>query len=208
MNDVKENITNKKSGSKPYLSNTGRALTVTDQSIAKLISEGGDDFFKYVRSTRLPMNSRLIVLPSLHHYYYDSDELKNVKTIVVIKKLNRIAEIESFLDTHLDFLPENCNFIGCFINNSKIERYALRTGTTKRERTRNNDRLEMGIVSRFPFLNMMYSLMDSRTNSYMSAATVTDMLSDHGFEILNMTESDGLTFFHSRKVATHIRNLN
>jgi hypothetical protein len=203
MNNLKEQATD------PSQSVRERSeLSETDKSIAKLITEGGDEFYNYVISTGLSMNSNLIVLPSLHHYYYDSEELKNVKSIVVLKKLNRIVEIESFLDTHLDFLPETCNFIGCFINNSKVERFALRVGTTRAEKLRNTDKIELNIVSRFPFLNMVYSLMDLRTNSYMSESTVTNMLSDHGFEIVNMTESNGLTFFHSRKVASHKKNMN
>jgi hypothetical protein len=148
------------------------------------------------------------VLPSFHHYYYDSDELKKVKSIVVLKKLNRIVEIESFLDTHLDFLPDECNFIGSFINNNKVERYAIRQGKTRSEKIRNSDRIELDIISRFPFLNMIYSIMDARTNSYMSESSVTLMLSDHGFEVLNMTESDGLTFFHARKTDPQKRILN
>lgn len=198
MNDIAKVLTHEMAQTNPYLINT-RENEVTDKSMEKLISEGGDDFYKYVSSTGLLMDSNLIVLPSLHHYYYDVEELKNVKSIVVLKKLNRIVEIESFLKTHLDFLPDKCNFIGCFINNSKIERYALREGTTRNQRIKNSDNIELGIVSRFPFLNMIYSLMDSRTNSYMSEATVTSMLFHHGFNIMDMTESNGLTFFHSRK---------
>jgi hypothetical protein len=156
-----------------------------------------------VESTGLSLNSKLIVLSSLHHYYYDSEELKNVKSVVVLKKLNRIAEIESFLETHLDFLPDKCNFIGCFVNNNKIERYSLRAGTTRKQKLIISDRVEMGIVSRFPFLNMIYSLMDAKTNSYMSLASVKLMLSKHGFEIMNITETNGLTYFHSRKIAVH-----
>jgi hypothetical protein len=176
-----------------------RELAVPDKS-NELLAEAGDEFDKFVRSTGLAINSNLIVLPSLHHYYYDSAELKKVKSVVVLKKLNRIVEIESFLDTHLDFLPDKCNFIGCFVNNNKVERYALREGNTRSEKIRNSDRIEFGIVSRFPFLNMVYSIMDARTNSYMSEISVTTMLADYGFEVVNMTESNDLTYFHSRKV--------
>jgi hypothetical protein len=206
MIDIKEHAAEKKIRTQAY--NTGSRkseMVVKDRSVEKLLAEGGDEFDRYVRSTGLSLNSNLIVLPSFHHYYYDSEELKNVKSIVVLKKLNRIEEIEDFLETHLDFLPDDCSFIGCFINNSKIDQFALRTGTTRTEKLRNSDRIELGIVSKYPFLNMVYSLMDLRTNSYMSEESVSLMLSDHGFEVTDMTESNGLTFFNSRKTGSLIK---
>lgn len=175
-------------------------LAVKDEAIESLITEGGEEFYNYVISTGHSLNSKLIVLSSRHHYYYDSDDLNKVTSIVILKKLNRVKEIESFLHSHLNFLPEKCNLIGCFINNYKIERYALRVGSTNTEKIKNSDKIELGIVSRFPFLNMIYSIMDSRTNSYMSEASVSIMLEAQGFKVINMTESDGLTFFHARKV--------
>jgi len=60
--------------------------------------------------------------------------------------------------------------------------------------------MELGIVSRFPLLNMLYSFMDSKTETYMSVESVNQMLDLHGFKILNMKEISGLTYFHSRKV--------
>ena len=42
--------------------------------------------------------------------------------------------------------------------------------------------------------------MDLRTNTYMSEGSVTLLLKDHGYRVLDMTEYNGLTFFHSQKV--------
>jgi hypothetical protein len=42
--------------------------------------------------------------------------------------------------------------------------------------------------------------MDLKTNTYMSEASVTSLLKDYGFKVVDMTETNGLTFFHSRKV--------
>ena len=208
MNDSLNIHTEKKIRTIPFqIRKTEKKLVVADNS-NELLAEGGDEVYKYVRSIGVSINSKLIVLPSFHHYYYDSDELKKVKSVVVLKKLNRIVEIENFLDTHLDFLPDKCNFIGSFINNNKVERYALRQGKTRSEKIRNSDRIELDIVSRYPFLNMVYSIMDARTNSYMSERSVTMMLSDHGFDVLNMTEKEGLTYFHARKAVPRIQVIN
>lgn len=208
MNDIALTVIN---NTRTYngQSNAARSeVVVKDEMNDRLISEGGYEFYRYVMSTGHPIDSILIVLSSRHHYYYDSDELETVKSIVVLEKLNRINEIESFLNSHLGLLPDECNLIGCFVNNQKIERYALRTGTTHSEKSKNTDNLELGIVSKFPFLNMIYSFMDSKTNSFMSEARVTMMLEAHGFDVINMTESDGLTFFHARKVESREHNAN
>jgi len=175
-------------------------MVIANEAIDNLITEGGEGFYNYVDSRGLSKDSSLIVLSSRHHYYYDYEEMNNAKTVVNLKELNQIKEIKSLLHSHLHFLPEKCNFVGCFVNNRKIERYTLRKSGSPKEKIRNSDDVELGIVSRFPFLNMLYSYMDSKTNNYLSEESVALMLGFHGFKIMNMKEVNGLTFFHSRKV--------
>jgi hypothetical protein len=175
-------------------------MLVANEAIDKLISEGGESFYNYVDSRGLSKDPSLIVLSSSHHYYYDNEEMNNAKTVVNLKELNRIKEIKSLLHSHLHFLPQSCNFVGCFINNSKIEKYALRKYLTSGEIIRNSDNVELGIISRFPFINRLYSLMDLKTYRYLSEKSVALMLGVHGFKIIDMKEVNGLTFFHSRKV--------
>jgi hypothetical protein len=85
------------------------------------------------------------------------------------------------------------------VNNIKIKRFALRNGGTRKEKLKMSQNINLDIVSRFPFLNMIYSLMDAKTNSYMSEAVVTLLLAVHSFKIMNMTDSNGLTYFHARR---------
>lgn len=175
-------------------------VTVANEAIDKLITEGGEGFYNYVDSLGLSNDPNLIVLSSTHHYYYDAEEINRAKTIVNLKELNRIKELSGLLQSHLTLLPANCNFVGCFVDNKKNERFSLRKNITPYEKIRNSDHQELGIVSRFPFMNMIYSFMDSRTDTYMSDQSVTVMLSNYGFKVLNMTEINGLTFFHSQKL--------
>ena len=175
-------------------------MAVANEAIDKLITEGGGSFYNYVDSRGLSKDPTLIVLSSSHHYYYDFEEINNAKTVVYLKELNRIKEIKSLLYSHLHFLPQRCNFLGCFVNNRKIERYTLRINLAAGKKVRNSDDEELGIVSRFPFINMLYSVMDLKTNAYMSENSVTQMLGVHGFKIMEMKEVNGLTYFHSQKV--------
>jgi hypothetical protein len=46
---------------------------------------------------------------------------------------------------------------------------------------------------------MLYSIMDLKTNSYMSKRSVSFLLKSYGFKVMDMTEMNGLTFFYSQK---------
>ena len=175
-------------------------MVVASEAVDNLISEGGEGFYNYVNRIGLANDSNLIVLSSQHKYYYDSEEIDKVRTVINLKELNLIKQISSLLHSHLRFLPLRCNFVGCFVNNEKTDRYALRKSSCYNEKIKNNDKVELGIISRFPFINMLYSIMDSRTNKYMSEGLVTSMLSVHGFKVIDMTELNGLTYFQSQKV--------
>jgi hypothetical protein len=62
------------------------------------------------------------------------------------------------------------------------------------------DDIENGIVSKVPFINMLFSILDSKTNTYLSESSVTFLLEDFGFKVIDMTLIDGFTYFHSQKV--------
>ena len=42
--------------------------------------------------------------------------------------------------------------------------------------------------------------MDSKTDAYLSEKSVTFMLGSYGFKVMDMTEFNGLTYFHAQKV--------
>lgn len=175
-------------------------LVVADEAVDNLITEGGEDFYNYVNSIGLAKDPDLIVLSSRRGYYYDVQEMKNVKTVINLKELNKIKQIKSLFKSYLHFLPNSCNFIGCFINNKRIERFVLRNSSDFIENKKCADAIELGIFSPYPFINKLYSIMDLRTNIYMSEKSVTLLLKDHGYRIMNMIEFNGRTFFHSQKV--------
>ena len=175
-------------------------MILVNEAVDKLRTEGGEGFYNYVDSLGFSNDSNLIVLSSKHHYYYDSEEINKAKTVVNLKELNRIKEIKELLHSHLHFLPQKCNFVGCFVNNKKNERFTFKKSATSKEKVMNSDDIELGIVSQFPFINMLYSLMDSKTNNYLSEESVSSMLGVHGFKVIDMKEVNGLTFFHSQKV--------
>jgi hypothetical protein len=174
--------------------NTG----VTNESMDILMAEGGESFNNYVDYLGLADEPDMIVLSSKHHYYYDPKEMNCIKTVINLKELNQIKNVRSFLNSFLHSLPQRSNFIGCFTDNEKVNGYELKYRTASDHR-RGLDDIDNGIVSSFPFLNMLYSLMDSKIYNYMSRMTILQLLREYGFKIVDMTVVSGLTLFHSKK---------
>ena len=175
-------------------------LVIANEAVDSLITEGGHDFYNYVNRIGLAKDTGLIVLSSQHSYFYDNDEMSKAKTVINLTELNQIKEIKILLQSYLQFMPRNCNFVGCFVNNKKFGSYGLRNNSSFSRNTKTSEAVELGIVSRNPFINMLYSKMDLRTNTYLSEKRVTGMLGVYGFKVLDMQELNGLTFFHSQKI--------
>jgi hypothetical protein len=128
--------------------------------------------------------------------------MKNVETIINLKEFNQIKQIKSFLNSIFYILPEKSNFIGCFVDNEKNSVFSSRDNLSKNNTKNSKNAIENGIVSRIPFLNMVYNIMDSKTNRYLSKISVSLLLEDHGFKIMNMTDINGLTYFLAQKKRT------
>ena len=167
-----------------------------------LTNEEGENFANYIEQLGLAKDPNLVVLSSLHHYYYDAEEMINVKTVVNLKELNQIKQLKDFLHSIFHILPPDCNLIGCFVNNKKQSGFILNTSPSDSYYKRNSDAIENGIASSSPFLNMIYNMIDSKTNKYMSERSVSMLLGEHGFKVLDMTEYDGLTYFCAQSLRT------
>jgi hypothetical protein len=175
------------------------SLEVAGEAVDQLITEGGDDFYNYLKKIGL-VKEELIILSSRHGYFYGEEEMINAKTIVNLKELNQIPDIKSFFNSQLEILPQKCNYVGCFVNSAKHDHHKLRSGSA--DKMTHSDLIDLGIYSQYPLLNRLYSIFDSRTNSNMTERSVTLLFRLHGFEMKNMSECDGITFFHSQKSAT------
>jgi hypothetical protein len=170
--------------------------------LRSLTTEDSENFAKYVDQVGLANEPNILVLSSLHHYYYDADEMTNVKTVVNLKELNQTKQLKDFIHSMFHILPPGCNFIGCFVNNRKQNGFVLGTSPSDFYYKRNSDAIEKGIASSSPFLNMIYNVIDSKTNKYMSERSVDLVLREHGFKVLDMTELDGLTYFCAKSLRT------
>ena len=146
-------------------------------AIVTMIAEDGDNFFRYLKDLGLSRENDLVVLSSRHHYFYDENELKHVKTLVNLRKLNLIKYLEEFLYTLVQVLPPDTKFLGCFYNyedSEKNEAYFLRP------------------IKR---LGHKISTLYSGNEKILNRTRVTEILESFGFKIIDMTEMNGLTYF-------------
>lgn len=148
--------------------------------ILTLISEGGFDFFRYIKSLGMSKENNLIVLSSKHHYYYDESDLKNVSVLVNLKQLNMIKHLDLFLNSLVRLLPQDTKFIGYF-----SEEIAEKKNLFHPERL-------MRFISRFE------NFLDSRTVNTMNRNEVSRILERNGFSVVNMTSMNGHTYFYSQ----------
>jgi hypothetical protein len=176
-----------------------RDVSETGKANSALLAEGGLNFYNYIRRLGLESDPDIVVISSLRHFYYDADEMIKVKALVNLTELNQVKRIVDFLDTCYRIIPPKSYLIGCFVDNNKIPRYRLRNSSASNIVKRDFDPLEYGIVSAVPFINRLYSIMDSKTNTFMSKSSISFLLEDYGFKVMDMTEHDELTYFQAQK---------
>jgi hypothetical protein len=161
---------------------TSTRKTGFSPSIIKVIAEGGENFFLYLKRHNISREADMLVLPSAHHYYYDEKELENVRTLVNLKKLNQVKHLESFMQNLFQMLPQDANFIGCFSNDKTQKQYGIAYYKPSR------------------LLKRLINFIDSKTDRILDKSNVAEALERNGHMIVDMTEMDGITYFYSQNI--------
>jgi len=151
----------------------------SNPAVESLLSEGGEDFYQYLHWLGLAKESNLMVLSSIHHYYYDFNDLKGIKTLINLKKLNHIRHLDSFLHTIFRLLPPKSYFIGCF-RESKPEGINIALNNSSK------------------LFNGLRNIIESKTDRRMSGKEAVKLMEEHGFKVIDVTEINGLTYFCSK----------
>jgi hypothetical protein len=142
-----------------------------------LLAEGGENFYHYITWLGLAKDPNLMILSSIHHYYYDFNDLKGVKTLINLKRFNQINHIDTFLGNVFRVLPSKANFIGCFKDNK------IHSG------------IAVPFYQSFKFLNSLINIFDSKSERFMTRKDVIRLLESHDFKIVDMTEISNITYF-------------
>ncbi|MEZ5020768.1 MAG: hypothetical protein EP313_00520 [Bacteroidetes bacterium] len=180
-----------------------RKLSLRDSGLTHLFNELDlevrQSLIDYLDRMDLIKESGMLVIPSSRHYFYDAEDMKGIRTVITLRQLNYIREIRDFLKQITSLLPLNSNFIGCFVDNRSQSGMPDKPGSQPKQQQEKAEAYENGIESRIPFINRMYSIIDFRTNRYLTKRAVTNLLKEAGLELVGMTDLNGLTYFHTRK---------
>jgi hypothetical protein len=95
-----------------------------------------------------------------------------------MKKLNLIREVDNLLHTLNDILSPDANFIGCFSDSVHGNGFGL------------TSKMYKGLIN----------FLDSRTDREFDKEGVSRLLESHGFEVIDMTAINGLTYFRTRNI--------
>jgi hypothetical protein len=167
-----------------FLSRKKSADSYFDEISYRSTAEIGKNFFGYLKRFNLSGDKNLFVLPTANHYYYDKRELRRVRTVINLRKLNLIDDIDTFLKTIFQFLPPTAKLVGCFSDNRNVfVKEGFFSGLSER----------------------LSNLLDLRTVHYLDKNTVYEVLERHGFKVVDMTEIDGLTYFISQSTCQPLR---
>jgi hypothetical protein len=150
--------------------------TKKNQVLDNNVTEGDENFLDYLQWNGFANESNMLVLSSKFHYYYDHEELKEVTTLINLKKLNLIKHLDDFLHTLGAGLSPKTNFIGCFSDRKSQKGISMRSRMYKK------------------FINFL----DSRIDIDIDGKDMSRILESHGFKIIDMTEINGLTYFRTQ----------
>lgn len=143
-----------------------------------LTAEGGVTFFQYLRSFDLFKQQEMLILSPNIHFYYDENDMKNVKTFILLRKLNLIKDLDNFIQTLSLILPPDVNFVGCFSDNKTLR--------------------WNGFVSNIS--NKITNMLDFKTDNVLDKKDVSELLEKHGFSLVDITEMNDLVLFYSKTV--------
>jgi len=170
-----------------------------NQLFSELSVESRGDLFGYLNQLGISDVSGLLVIPSSHHYFYNAEDLKGVKTILNLKQLNHVRDIKGFLQNIFFLLSDSSRFVGSFVDNKVQNGFSDKYHNRYKSLSERTNAYENGIESRIPFINRLYNLIDSKTNTYLTRRTVSNIIQDSGLQIVSMTDVNGMTYFCSQK---------
>jgi hypothetical protein len=143
-----------------------------------LTAEGGVTFFQYLKKFNLFREQEMLILSPNIHFYYDENDLKDVRTFILLRKLNLIRDLNAFLKTLSLLLPPGVNFVGCFSDNKTLN--------------------WNGFVSNIS--NKITSILDLKTDHLLDKDNVNDLLKKYGFDVVDVTEMNNLILFYSKTI--------
>ena len=153
---------------------------ISHNTVAEYIrSETGNDFLQYLQWLQMEDETNLMTLSSTHHYYYEMNDLKNIKILINLKPLNSIKQLDSFLQTLVRLLPHESSFIGYFKNTDQ-------------------NKSVFSIPQFSNFFQGFINYIDLKTDNSLTKREVSRLLEKHKLNVVDITDINGMTYFCSQ----------
>lgn len=157
----------------------GRAGLI--RQVAKLIASGGVSLFRYLMTNGLFGGPGVVILSRHDRATFGTVDMRRATTLITLRRLNMVKHLEIFLSSLSRILPPGTNFVGCFSPAKKESTVTERPGKEYN----------------FPGWFFHFSRMECHS---LNRSKVSEMLERNGLSLVNMKESNGVTYFHSRKI--------
>jgi hypothetical protein len=138
--------------------------------------EVDENFMNYLSWHGLANEDKLLILSEKLHYYYDYEELKEVTTLISLKKLNLVKHLDAFLQSIYGGLSPKASFIGCFADR----------------------KTEKSLTARF--YKRFINFIDAKIDTEIDGRNISKLFEAHGLKIVDMTEINGLTYFRTQNL--------
>jgi len=149
--------------------------------VVKLIATGGVRLFRYLMNRGLFSGPGVVILSRHDRATFGSVDLRRATTLITLRRLNMVKHLEMFLSSLSRILPPGTNFVGCFS--------PARMESAVKERP--------GMEYDFPGWLLHFGRMECHS---LNRGKVSEMLERNGLSLISMTEMNGVTYFHSRKI--------
>lgn len=170
-----------------------------------LLEEAGEDVLSYLESFDITKTPDFILLSSIHHYLYSTEELDQLKSVINLKQVNQIKRIRHCFRTINTTLPVNGYFVGCFIDYSSLKQRLLHNNPSMFKYLQYSFLfLKDYLISKIPFFYWLQGSLNPEGKRHLTLFEVRNMLEKSGFRIVHTSKINGLTYFISSK-AKHLK---
>jgi len=141
------------------------------------VSDEGQHFTDYLTGLGLLEESGMLVLSLRHHYYFDYNDLKDLRVLVILRKLDQIKHIDNLLQIIFRILPSEACFIGCFAEK--------KFGSIE----------DLTYHHYSAFYNKVVNMIESKAHLHLHKSIFPGIIESHGFSITDMTPIKGDIYF-------------
>jgi hypothetical protein len=143
-------------------------------------ADEGLDFSDYLSGLGLLGESEMLVLSMRQNWYFDYADLRYLRILVILKKLDLIKHAESLLQSIFRVLNPEAYFIGCFTCD-------LSSGGN-----------HLNSYPSHSIYHKVDNLLEPKAFHHININYFPEIIEAQGFKIVNMTEIKGLVYFTSQ----------